>query len=301
MTQAAPAPGGFDESEMHQVLKRGCAAVDLDSSNGRLLRGHTNAVIHLEREGIVVKIARKGTRIDDVARTVRFVRWLMNAGFPTVPLHSVDQPVVIDQHALTFWQYLPQPPHPVAAAQLAKPLHALHTLTAVPEALPIHDNLAAIRRSLKSITCLSDEALSFLNEYSEQLESALSTVEFDLPQGVIQGDPQHRNALHTGDGEAVLCDWDTVALGQPEWDLVTVEVHCRRFGHGARHYAAFAEAYGWDVTRWSGYQTLAAIRELRMITTNARKVHHAPASLHEVKRRVEGLRRDEPGLQWSIL
>ncbi|MFE3863644.1 phosphotransferase family protein [Streptomyces goshikiensis] len=301
MTQAALAPGGFDEFEMHQVLKRGCAAVGLDSSEARLLRGHTNAVIHLVKEHVVVKIARKGSRIDDVARTVRFVRWLMDAGFPTVSLHPVDQPVGVGQHALTFWEYLPQPSDPVPAAQLAKPLYSLHTLPASPEALPAHDNLAAIRRSLKSITCLSDKALAFLNGSTEQLESALHVVQFELREGVIQGDPQHRNALHTASGGAVLCDWDTVAIGQPEWDLVTVEVHCRRFGHGSQHYEAFANTYGWDVTRWSGYQTLAAIRELRMITTNARKVSDAPTSLQEVERRVEGLRCHDRALRWNIL
>ncbi|WP_329834903.1 phosphotransferase [Streptomyces sp. BE133] len=276
-------------------------AVGLDFSDARLLRGHTNAVILLENAKVVVKIARRGSRIDDVARTVTFVRWLMDTGFPTVPLHPVDQPVVIDQHAITFWKYLPQPNQPVAAAQLAKPLHALHTLTTPPVALPVHDNLAAIRRSLTAITCLPGEALSFLTEYADQLKAELQAVEFDLPEGVIQGDPQHRNALHAGGSEAVLCDWDTVATGQPEWDLVTVEVHCRRFGHGEQHYAAFADAYGWDVTRWPGYQTLAAIRELRMITTNARKVHHAPSSLQEVVRRVDGLRRHDRLLQWNIL
>lgn len=301
MTQTAPAPGGFDESEMHQVLERGCAAVGLDCSDARLLRGHTNAVILLEKEQVVVKIARRGSRIDDVARTVAFVRWLMDAGFPTAPLHPVDQPVVVDRHAITFWAYLPQPDHPVAAAQLAKPLYALHTLTTPPVALPAHDNIAAICRSVAAITCLSAESLSFLSEYAEQLESDLQAVDFDLPEGVIQGDPQHRNALHVGVGGAVLCDWDTVALGQPEWDLVTVEVHCRRFGHGEQHYAAFADAYGWDVTRWPGYQTLAAIRELRMITTNARKVHHAPDSLHEVEQRVNGLRNQDRHLRWNIL
>ncbi|MFF8992519.1 phosphotransferase [Streptomyces sp. NPDC014983] len=301
MTQAALAPGGYDESEMYQVLERGCAIVGLDSSDACLLRGHTNAVILLNGEQVVVKIARRGSRADDVARTVRFVRWLMDVGFPTVPLHPVDQPVIVDQHAITFWQYLPQPAQPVAAAQLAKPLYALHTLPTPPVPLPAHDNIAAIRRSLAAITCLSSEALAFLNEYAAQLESDLAVVEFELPEGVIQGDPQHRNALHVGDGQAVLCDWDTVALGQPEWDLVTVEVHCRRFGHGGQHYEAFADAYGWDVTRWSGYETLAAIRELRMITTNARKVHHAPSSLEEVQRRVDGLRRHDQSLPWNIL
>jgi aminoglycoside phosphotransferase (APT) family kinase protein len=301
MTEAAPAPGGFDETEMQQVLERGCKAVGLDFSDARLLRGHTNAVILLEKEQVVVKIARRGSRIDDVARTVQFVRWLMDASFPTVPLHPVDQPAVIDQHAISFWTYLPQPDQPVSAAQLAKPLYALHTLAAPPVALPEHDNLAAIRRSLAAITCLSKGALSFLAEYADSLESDLRSVDFGLRQGVIQGDPQHRNALHLDNGEAVLCDWDTVAFGQPEWDLVTVEVHCRRFGHGQQHYEVFAEAYGWDVTCWSGYQTLAAIRELRMITTNARKVHHAPGSLQEVQQRVEGLRRSDRTLRWNIL
>ncbi|QKV90412.1 aminoglycoside phosphotransferase family protein [Streptomyces sp. NA02950] len=301
MTEAAPAPGGFDESEMHQVLKRGCATIGLDCSDARLLRGHTNAVILLEKEHVVAKIARRGSRVDDVARTVKFVRWLMDTGFPTVPLLLPDQPVVIDRHAITFWSYLPQPDHPVAAAQLAKPLSALHAITTPPVALPNHDNLTTIRRSLAASTCLPDEGLSFLVEYADQLEADLGAVQFELPEGVIQGDPQHRNALHTVEGEAVLCDWDTVAVGQPEWDLVTLEVHCRRFGHGQGHYAAFAEAYGWDVTRWSGYCTLAAIRELQMVTTNARKVNHAPSSLQEVERRVNGLRRQDRFEQWKLL
>ncbi|MFB7918199.1 hypothetical protein [Streptomyces sp. NPDC056061] len=48
-------------------------------------------------------------------------------------------------------------------------------------------------------------------------------------------------------GEAVLCAWDTVEIGQPVWDLAAMEAHCRRFGHGDRHHSAFAEAYGWHV------------------------------------------------------
>lgn len=49
-----------------------------------------------------MKIARRGTRVSDVERTVRFVQWLMEQGFPTVPLHPAPhQPVVIDGHAAT--------------------------------------------------------------------------------------------------------------------------------------------------------------------------------------------------------
>ncbi|MEU8617317.1 phosphotransferase [Streptomyces sp. NPDC048623] len=296
-----PAPGGFDEFEMYRVLERACTKAGLDSRDARLLRGHTNAVLLLEKEQVVAKIARKGTDVESVARTVTFVRWLIEAGFPTVPLHPCDQPLIVDGHAVTFWTYLPQPEHPVAAGQLAGPLKALHSLPSPPIALAEHDNIRAIRRSLAAITCLPAVALGFLEEEADRLEEALRDVRFSLAPGLIQGDPQHRNALHTTDGSAVLCDWDTVAQGQPEWDLVTVEVHCRRFGYGQAHYQAFADAYGWDVKRSIDYPVLRDIRELRMITTNARKVRHAPDSLSEIQRRVEGLRERDKQLTWNIL
>jgi hypothetical protein len=70
MRETASAPGGFDESEMYQILEQGCAAVGLDFRDARLLRGHTNAVVLLEREHVVVKIARKGSRVADVERTL---------------------------------------------------------------------------------------------------------------------------------------------------------------------------------------------------------------------------------------
>jgi hypothetical protein len=38
-----------------------------------------------------------------------------------------------------------------------------------------------------------------------------------------------------------------------------------------------------------------------MLTTNARKVHHAPTSLAEVQRRVEALTRGDQEFQWNIL
>lgn len=300
MTVVAPAAGGFDESELRRVLEQACLAVGLRSSDARLLRGHTNAVILLAEDPVVVKIARRGSRLSDVTRTVAFARWLMTVGFPTVPLLPVDQPVVVDHHAVTFWTYLPQPEHPVKAVQLANPLSALHSLIPPNVSLPVHDNIRAIRRSISAITNLPMSAVKFLSDYADRLESDLTGISFARQSGPIQGDPQHRNALHTPDG-VVLCDWDTASTGQPEWDLVTVEIHCRRFGHGKRHYEQFADAYGWDVRQWSGYSTLAQIRELRMITTNARKAHHTPGSLEEVKRRIEGVQRDDPELQWRIL
>ncbi|MFF4410164.1 phosphotransferase [Streptomyces sp. NPDC001404] len=294
--------GGFDEAEMLHVLERACTQAGLDSTGAIRLRGHTNAVVRLITESVVVKIARRGSDEAAVAKTTAFVQWLMGQDFPTVPLHPVpEQPVVVDGQAVTFWRYLPQPEHPVSAAQLAGPLRALHCLTNPPVTLNPLNVVDAIRNSLTKTTSLSQHTLRFLAERVERLADELSQVRFILPASVVQGDPQHRNALHTEDGQAVLCDWDTVAYDQPEWDLVTVEIHCRRFGHGLAHYDQFATVYGVDISQWPGYRVLRDLRELRMITTNARKVAHAPGTLAEVERRIAGLRDEDAELSWSIL
>jgi hypothetical protein len=297
----APIHGGFTYGQMQDLLKRACTAVGLDATGAQLMRGQTNAVIRLASEPIVVKIARNGTNPQEVHRTVGLVRWLMDLGFPTVPLHRPEtQPIVIDGHPVTLWTYLPQPGYPVPAGAIAKPLDVLHSLSKPPVALEQLDVCAAIRRSLDNTTTLRQGELDFLNDRLRSLRQALTEVTYELESAVLQGDPQHGNALHDRE-RAVLCDWDSVALGQPEWDLVTIEVHCRRFGYGAQHYNQFAEAYGWDVTGWPGYPVLRDLRELRMITTNARKATHEPAKLLEVQRRIKGLRRGDLGLRWNIL
>ncbi|MFF8640992.1 hypothetical protein [Streptomyces sp. NPDC015345] len=97
-------------------------------------------------------------------------------------------------------------------------------------------DVRAIRKSIAAITALPPATLRFLTERVDRLEAEL---------------------------DEVLCDWDTVAHGHPEWDLVTIEVHCRRFGYTPQHYKDFATAYGYDVTTLAGCPTLRDLRELR--------------------------------------
>lgn len=301
MTASVPLHGGFATSQMYNLLQRACVHAGLDTTGAILLRGHTNAVFQLHAAPVVVKIARKGTPVETVERTIVFVRWLMDQGFPTVPLvPGIDQPQVIDGHPVTFWTYLPQNNTSVQAVDLAEPLRSLHELTEPPVQLRSLNNVAAIRRSLAETTALSDEDLEFLSQRTSHLETALTQLRFALPTGAVQGDPQHRNALRDGQ-RTVLCDWDTAAFGQPEWDLVTVEIHCRRFGYDTEHYQKFARAYGFDVTTWPGYPVLRELRELRMVTSNARKSHHTPGTLKEVRRRISGYREDNTKLRWNIL
>ncbi|MDH6108349.1 aminoglycoside phosphotransferase (APT) family kinase protein [Kitasatospora sp. MAP12-15] len=292
--------GGFAEPEVNRILATACRRVGLDPEGAAVLRGHTNAVFRLRTAPVVAKIARSGTRSADVHRTVRLIEWLTSLDFPTVSLHPVEQPVLVDGHSVTFWTYLPQPEHPVTAEQIAGPLRTLHQLPHPPFEIRPLDTVGAIRRSIATITALPSEDLQYLSSHLDHLEKELADLHFALPPAVLQGDPQHRNALHDGD-HAVLCDWDTTAFGSPEMDLVTIEIHCRRFGYGPAHYAAFANAYGFDVTTWDGYTVLRDLRELRMITTNAKRAAAASATLAEVTRRIEGLQHGDHQMRWNIL
>ncbi|MFF0741505.1 phosphotransferase family protein [Streptomyces sp. NPDC004111] len=296
-----PIHGGYTEGEMTDLLARTCAAAGLDATGAVLLRGQTNAVLRLAHDPVVVKIARKGTPATTVTRTVRFVQWLMDLGFPTVPLHRPHlQPIPLGDQSATLWTYLPQPGHPVAAQALAKPLSTLHSLSSPPVELPPLDVCHAIRRSLYATTTLPQDDVDYLHKRVDTLAHQLEAVRFEMPRSVLQGDPQHGNALHDGDG-AVLCDWDSATIGHPEWDLVTVEVHCRRFGYHTDHYADFADAYGWDIRHWAGYPVLRDLRELRMITTNARKATHEPAKAAEIHNRIAADRAGDHDQQWNIL
>ena len=286
---------------MHTALRLLCAAARLDPTGAVLLRGQTNAVLRLSGEPVVVKIARRGTPTHRVSRTVGLVRWLSALDFPTVQLHPIDQPVIVGEYVGSFYTYLPQPPSAPRTVDLARPLHKLHSAGPAPVALPPVDAVAAIKRSLAAAVTLSAADHRFLTKRVDQLAIDTRALRYDYPTAVLHGDPQHGNALHHPDGGTVLCDWDSAATGQPEWDLVTVEIHNRRFGHSSEDYREFSEAYGYDVTSWAGYRTLCDLRELRMVTTNARKSAHEPDKMREIAARIDGMRRQDHAQSWQIM
>lgn len=300
MTVTHGRPGGYTHPELRHALHALCADAGLDPEGAMLLRGQTNAVLRLAIDPVVIKIARKGTRPGRVQQTVRLVEWLMRQNFPTAPLHPIDQPTVAGPYVGTFYTYLPQPAGTPTTGDLGSPLRRLHAAGLPPFELPVLDTISAVRRSLAAAETLDEEEQNFLSQRADRLESQLAHMRCQLTQTVLHGDPQHGNALIDHD-RTVLCDWDSAVIGPAEWDLVTVEVHARRFGYSSDSYARFARLYGLDVRDSPGYSTLRDLRELRMITTNARKSAHEPEKMGELRRRIDGLRTEDAHLPWSIM
>ncbi|GIH79817.1 aminoglycoside phosphotransferase [Planobispora longispora] len=289
----------FTPENTSNLLKRVCDRVGFDPVEAALLRHQTNAVYRLASDPAIIKIARPDYSIEEIQRTVDLTRWLTRMGFPTLPLMDIEQPIIIDGHAVTIWPYLPQS-RPIGTHELADPLLALHGLQSPPIALEPFDAVAAIRYSLEAETLLAPEDHEFLSGRCNDLEVDLESVHFSTTPRLIHGDPQHGNAL-IGKSGIVLCDWDSIALGYPEWDLITIEIHSRRFSHPEQDYREFCRIYGRDIRDFDGYPVLRDLRELRMITTNARKSPPGSRSAHEVQERVAQLRRGEGDAAWSIL
>ena len=287
----------FSPDRTKLVAIEACRRAGLDPAGMVLLRHQTNAVYQLTTAPVVVKVVRPGIKhTEDV---VKLVRWLAEQHVPTVPLLDIEQPMHLAGCAITLWRYLPQD-QAVSAADIAQPLLSLHSLKTVPLELPELDALGMIRHSIEASTILSDDERTVLEEFSDDVAHRLQDVETSEPR-LIHGDPQHRNTLWDKDAQgAVLCDWESAVFGPVEWDLVTIEVHCRRFGFGPEEYQQFCRLYGLDVRDWPGYEAFKDLRELRMITTNARKSARGTPQAAEVHRRIAQLG-ENPDSRWFIL
>lgn len=288
----------FSPDRTERVAIEACRRAGLDPTGMVLLRHQTNAVYRLATAPVVVKVARPGIRhTEDV---VRLVQWLIEQHVPTVPLLDAEQPMHLAGCAVTLWRYLPQDKK-ISAGDVALPLRALHEVREVPIALPRLDALGAIRHSIEVSTLVSEIERAVLEEFLNDVTFRLQDIQFSNPPQLIHGDPQHRNTLWDNEsGTAVLCDWESAVFGPIEWDLVTIEVHCRRFGFAQREYDDFCERYGRDIREWLGYEVFRDLRELRMISTNARKSTRGTPQAAEVHLRIAGLG-GHPGTTWSIL
>lgn len=289
----------FTAGRTRQVAEAACRLAGLETRGMELLRHQSNAVYKLATAPVIVKVARPGVKHSDAV--VSLVRWLSTHGVPTVALvPGLDQPLTLAGCAVTFWQYLPQT-RPVRACDIAEPLAMLHHMPPPAMSLPPLAPVHAIQRAISTSALLIESEKAILQRRCDDLAEPFADLSYTGQSTLIHGDPQHRNALWNDETEqSVLCDWESAAIGQAEWDLVTIEIHCRRFGHPAREYRTFCQRYGFDVREWDGYNVLRDLRELRMITTNARKSPPGSPEASEVRRRVAELDRG-PSRRWVIL
>ena len=122
-------------------------------------------------------------------------------------------------------------------------------------------------------------------------------LDFPLGHGWIHGDAYPGNTLWDGD-RALLADWDEVGTGPRELDLANTH-QGTRFGRPQAERAAFAAAYGYDLTAWPGFPVLREMRDLHTLGSYMRLADAGnERAAIELGWRLDTLKRDDAGAQW---
>ncbi len=258
---AALSPAEFDEERSREILERACGRVGINAGHhAELLRLGEHAVFRLPDQ-LVARVGRGPFHIETAQREVDVSRWWSAAGIPVVEAHSIEQPVIVSGHPVTWW------------AEIPGPLQRGH-----------ESAMGSILAQLHEVAPSSEVALALHQELAEQWHTAT----FDLPPGVLHGDAHCANLALGSDGRHVLIDLETACLGPREWDLAVTASYVR-FGWLTRgKYEEFAEAYGYDVTQSSCFEFLRRVRELRMTSWLAQRASE-PAVAEQVEHRIASM------------
>jgi len=220
---------------------------------------------------------------------------------PAIRALGVDEPILAGGRVVTFWDAVSERSEYGTPAELAVLLRRLHAL-----APPVDLDLAPVepfRRALPRIDSasrLSKDDREFLRRRCAELIDAYAGVTFELAPGVVHGDASVGNVIRDREGRPLFADLDGFAVGPREWDLVLTALYFERFGwHTAEEYAAFVDAYGYDVTAWDGYPVLADVREFLMVTWLSQNAASDPKVAEELARRIADLRTGASRKGWQ--
>lgn len=286
-----------------RVFPEACQQVGLDVTGGVPIRVGENGIFRLP-SGVIVRVARVGQQ-DAATKEVNVARWLHANDIPVVRALDVDQPVVIDGHAATFWHELPEhrqgTPSEVAAAIWK--LHQLTTPTAFE--LPLLQPFVRLAERIDGATVISDDDRAWLHGQLDMLEVRYTELPDGLPPAVIHGDAWAGNVVRTETDEIVFLDLERFSIGPPEWDLVSTAVKYASYGHiDVDQYNEFATSYGHDVMTWPGFTTLRDIRELRVTCYAAQRASEQAEHIPEARKRIDclrGRRGPRPWTDWQPL
>jgi aminoglycoside phosphotransferase (APT) family kinase protein len=293
MTQDADSgTNRFSATTATQVLHRAGDSAGLDVQDAQLMRLGENALFLLPRPQVVVRIARSMDYWDDAAKEVHVAQWLDSIAFPAAQLHPVAQPVDVSGHPVTFWRFIVgRAGDREDLATLGTILRRLHE-TARPVAfdLPDEDILGRVESRVLAAQ-VPEEDKSFLTERFRELKSAVAELRFPLAPAPTHGDAHSENLMIRDDGQVVLIDFERFAWGQPEWDLAMTATEYITAGWWSEpEYKGFADAYGFDVMTWDGFDVLRAVHELKMTTWLMQNVRESQDIAAEYANRMQTLR-----------
>ena len=284
------------------VLAELATRCDLSVHDAESVHQHSNLAIALPSAGLLIRISGRTNRLAGITASVQVTRWLAGKGYPCITPADIS-PFEVDGHSVSVWHLLEVAEGPPGTgAELGRLLRMLHAQPEPPFDVPyLDDPLAGVAAALDQHGhCLPDSDHTWLERRIHQLRELWNELVPALPVGLIHGDAHTNNLIRTKQGRVLLGDWDHVALGPREWDLIQPHYMRRRFSrHTAQDIDEFTAEYGWDVRDWGGYQDLVELREISGLSPYIRQAPSRPWSRSEVAHRVATLRQRNTAATWN--
>ncbi|MGH3951856.1 MAG: phosphotransferase family protein [Pseudonocardiaceae bacterium] len=288
----------FTRKKLDAALAAFCAELGLDPRGARLLRFTNNAVYALAGAPVVVRIIASRTLRHRAYKVVTVARYFARFGVPAVRLYSGSpQPIEVGEHLATVWRTVPETGRTPRPSDLAALLRRVHALP-VPDDVPGWSPLSDVRARLADAEELDLRDRRFLLDRCDRVLEQLDRLEFPLRPALLHGDAHLGNVL-VGPSGPVLCDFDSSCVGPPEWDLTPVVLGVLRFGEPESMHKELAEAYGFDVMAWDGFEVLRAARELKLTTSVLPSLRSNPEVRQEFYRRLKDLRSGRFAAPWD--
>lgn len=267
MTNNGDSPDKQPENWPESVLADVCAHTGYDPAKARLIKFTNNAVFDLTTAPVIVRIPGSAPVDERADKIVAVARWLAGHAMSSVRLiNDVPQPLTVAGRRVTLWHRVPAGGASPNGRDLGAILRRYHSLPTPQFDLPAWQPIAGVRKRIDVETVLTDRDHRFLHDQCDELETALEHVDYVLPSGPIHGDSFTGNLIPSPAG-AVICDFDSAAIGPREWDLTPVAVGRQRFSYTTDFHRQLSETYGIDILQWDGFPVLRKLRELQLVTS----------------------------------
>ncbi|HEU4425687.1 MAG TPA: aminoglycoside phosphotransferase family protein [Pilimelia sp.] len=292
--------GRLTRPKLHAVLAAVCDRMGFDATGAELIKFTNNAVFRLARVPVVVRIAGSATMRQRAAKVVQVARWLADHDIPAVRLlPDVEQPMEIDGQLATLWQAVPAAGPTPTGADLGRLLRQLHGISTAPVDLPGWNPVVGIRSRLADAEGIDADDQRYLLAVCDEVEAAVATVEYVLPQGFVHGDATVANLI-PGPAGPVLCDFDSSSVGPREWDLTPVATGYFRFANRINNLALLATTYRFDITTWEGFPTFRRLRELQLVTSVVPVLLSNPGHREQWAYRLHTFRKGDLAAKWTL-
>jgi aminoglycoside phosphotransferase (APT) family kinase protein len=290
----------FTENAARRALTTAGQRAGIASSRAEIIRLGSNAVFRLSAD----TIARVAPSLGDAATAAKQIavsRWLVSVDYPVVRAIDVDQPIEADGRVVTFWESIAPDTAYAPIDQVAELIRRLHHLSPPPGLdLPTLRPFGRADDPTPRFDGLDPADVEFLRHRYRLAREAFDAMTFPLGTGVIHGDANVGNVLLDEQGQAVLIDLDSFSFGTREWDLIQTALFADRFGwHTAEEYRTFVEVYGYDITKWDGYEQLADMREVAMTAWLSKKAASDEKAAAEAHKRITAMRTGGSRRDWG--